>query len=257
MNKNKLAVVTGASGVIGRCIAMRLGDMGYDLLLVARGADTLDTTCRDLVKRCGVSCSTLVADLSETGGLQLLDARLKTLQPEVLVNNAGFGTAGIFSTSDAVSNAGMMHLNMLSPAHLCHAVLPGMCERGKGYILNISSLAAFQPSPGLALYGATKSFVLPFSEALNHELKNSGVSVTASCPGPVDTGFHQRAGTTKARFVRMGMQSSDAVAREALSAMFRRKPVVIHGRLNRMLVFSTRFVPRSWLATFAARFMKE
>jgi hypothetical protein len=107
------------------------------------------------------------------------------------------------------------------------------------------------------LYGASKSFVLPFSEALNHELKGSGLSVTASCPGPVDTGFHRRAGTEKSRFVRMGSQDSDTVAREALKALFRRKPVIIHGRLNRLLVFSTRLVPRSWLAGFAARFMQE
>jgi short-subunit dehydrogenase len=255
--KQKIAVVTGASGGIGLALSRQLAVKGYDLLLVSRNAQALDTVCSNLAEAHGVSCQFLAADLSSLEGLQALEQRLQDIEPEVLINNAGFGTAGSFADSDAISNAGMMQLNMVSLVQLCHAVLPGMRARRSGYILNISSLAAFQPAPGLALYGASKSFVLPFSEALNHELKGSGVSVTASCPGPVDTGFHRRAGTEKSRLVRMGTQNSDTVARKALHALFRSKPVIIHGRLNRLLVFSTRLVPRSWLAGFAGRFMQE
>lgn len=255
--KQQLAVVTGASGGIGLSIAVQLASKGYNLLLVARNATALESACSDLATRHGIHANYLTADLSEPQGLTQLCLKLQELQPTVLVNNAGFGSAGAFYDSDAGTNAGMMHLNMVSLVQLCHTVLPGMRARREGYILNIASLAAFQPAPGLALYGATKSFVLPFSEALHHELKGSGVSVTASCPGPVDTGFHRRAGTEKSRFVRMGAQDSDSVAREALRAMFARKPAIVHGRLNRLLVFSTRFVPRSWLAGFAARFMQE
>lgn len=255
--KQQLAVVTGASGGIGLEIARQLAVGGYNLFLVARNAQALENVCKELSAAHGIDCQWLVADLSEPQGLASLEQKLKEMEPAVLINNAGFGTAGSFRQSDPANNTGMMQLNMVSLVQLCHAVLPGMQARGSGYILNVSSLAAFQPAPGLALYGATKSFVLPFSEALHHELKGSGVSVTASCPGPVDTGFHRRAGTEHARFVRMGVQSSAAVAKEALQALFRRKPVIIHGRLNRLLVFTTRFVPRSWLAMFAARFMQE
>ncbi len=255
--KQQLAVVTGASGGIGLDIARQLAARGYDLFLVARNAQDLEKACKELSAGHGIASQYLTADLSEPQGLASLEQKLKEMEPAVLINNAGFGTAGTFCDSDAITNAGMMQLNMVTLVQLCHAVLPGMRKRGKGYILNISSLAAFQPAPGLALYGASKSFVLPFSEALNHELKGSGVSVTASCPGPVDTGFHRRAGTENSRLVRMGAQSSAAVAKEALQALFKRKPVIIHGRLNRLLVFSTRFVPRSWLAVVAARFMQE
>jgi short-subunit dehydrogenase len=257
MSEKQLAVVTGASGGIGLSLARQLAAMGYDLLLSARSETVLENIARELSAAHGIKASVLAVDLSEAAGLNALLARLHSEKPAVLINNAGFGTAGSFADSDAISNAGMMQLNMVSLVQLCHAVLPGMRVRRSGYILNISSLAAFQPAPGLALYGASKSFVLPFSEALNHELKGSGVSVTASCPGPVDTGFHRRAGTENSRLVRMGGQSSAAVAKEALQALFKRKPVIIHGRLNRLLVFSTRFVPRSWLAVVAARFMQE
>jgi short-subunit dehydrogenase len=257
MSEKQLAVVTGASGGIGLSIARQLATMGYDLLLCSRSEKALDRIAAELSDAQGIKASVLAADLSDPAGLNALLERLRNEKPVVLINNAGFGTAGPFAASDASSNAEMMQLNMLSLVQLCQMVLPAMQQAGKGYILNISSLAAFQPAPGLALYGATKSFVLPFSEALNHELKGSGVSVTASCPGPVDTGFHRRAGTENSRFVRMGAQDSDTVARETLNALFRRKPVIIHGRLNRLLVFSTRFVPRSWLAGFAARFMQE
>lgn len=255
--KQKLAVVTGASGGIGLELARQLAATGYNLYLIARNANTLSAVCSELSAKHSVSCDFMALDLSLPEGLSALEQQLQKMEPEVLINNAGFGTAGAFYDSDAITNAGMMQLNMVTLVQLCHAVLPGMRKRGIGYILNISSLAAFQPTPGLALYGASKSFVLPFSEALNHEMKGSGVSVTASCPGPVDTGFHKRAGTEKSRFVKMGAQDSASVAREALNAMFGRKPVIIHGRLNRLLVFSTRFVPRSWLAGFAARFMQE
>ena len=255
--KKQLAVVTGASGGIGLALAGQLAAKGYDLLLVARNGHALDTVCRQLTSEYAISCDYMALNLSIPEGLMALEQRLKGLDPEVLINNAGFGSAGAFHQSDAQTNAGMMQLNMVTLVQLCHIALPGMRKRGKGFILNLSSLAAFQPAPGLALSGATIAFVLPFSEALNHELKGSGVSVTASCPGPVDTAFHQRAGTEKSRFVRMGAQDSESVAREALKAMFGRKPLIIHGRLNRLLVFSTRFVPRSWLAGFAARFMQE
>lgn len=257
MLKKQLAVITGASGGIGLDLARNLAAMGYDLLLCARNREALESLCGELAATHKINCRYLAADLSETSGLQLLLQQLQDAEPEILINNAGFGTAGAFADSDAVLNAGMMQLNMVSLVQLCQAVIPGMRRRGSGYILNISSLAAFQPAPGLALYGASKSFVLPFSEAINHELKGTGVSVTASCPGPVDTGFHKRAGTEQSRFVRMGAKDSASVAREALKAMFSRKPVIIHGWLNRVMVFSTRLVPRSWLAGTAAKFMEH
>ena len=174
----------------------------------------------------------------------------KDIQIDYLINNAGIGEFGFFVDSKWERNEQMIDLNMKVLTHLCYLFLPNMMARKQGKIMNISSTAAFQPGPMMAVYFASKSYVLHLSEALNNEVKESGVSVTAFCPGPTDTHFMEDSKMSKSKLIEnMKLASSHSVALSGYRAMMNAKPVKIYGLWNKALAFSVRLVPRKWVIT--------
>ncbi|HXE56710.1 MAG TPA: SDR family oxidoreductase [Gemmatimonadales bacterium] len=252
--RRPLAVVTGASGGIGYELARLLAAADHDLVLVARSAGRLDAVATEL-GRSGGSVRPVAADLARPEGVsRLLDALPERgARVDVLVNNAGFGAAGPFAALELEAALEMIRLNVEALTHLTRAVLPGMLSRRRGRILNVASTAAFQPGPYMAVYYATKAYVLSFSEAIAEELRQSGVSVTALCPGPTLTGFQARAGIDAERLVR-GRVAQDAasVARAGFEGMMAGRRVVVPGALNRIHAAGVRLLPRSFVTTLAA-----
>ncbi|MFN8580592.1 MAG: SDR family oxidoreductase [Gemmatimonadaceae bacterium] len=242
-----LAVVTGASSGIGTDLAELLAKDGYDLLLVARRADRLAELSRKLAAVYGVTCTPAVADLAQASEC---DRLIRQLEPEqarlaILVNNAGFGTHGFFHEIPAERDLEMIDVNCRALTQLCKAVLPWMLAQRRGRILNVASVASFQPGPLMAVYYASKAYVLSLSEALANECEGTGVTVTASCPGPTVTEFTHAAGIAPgARTSGAPPMSSTVVASMSFDAMMRGRPVVVTGARNRFVVFMSRLLPR-------------
>ncbi len=187
------ALVTGASSGLGREFAARLAARGHDLVLVARSRDRLEAVAEELTKAHGVTVHVLVHDLARPGAGRAVARELaeRSLTVGLLVNNAGFGTAGRFEEIPAERDHDLLMVNVVALVDLTHALLPGMLERGSGAVLNVGSTAGYQPSPYLSVYSASKTFVLNFSLALRQEYRGRGIRVTALCPGPVETRFFE------------------------------------------------------------------
>src|SRR5277367_1518335 len=211
-------VITGASSGIGTELARGLARRGYPLVLVARRQDRLDELADDLRAQYTVGVDVLPLDLSDAGSREKLAERLRTEPIAGLCNSAGFGTSGMFHTLPVERESEQITLNALALMELTHAALPGMVERGAGAVLNIASIAAFQPLPGMAVYSATKAFVQTFSEAVHEGLHGTGVSCTVLCPGPVPTEWAQIA---DAEHVNVGFArvSPHDVAEAAIAGM--------------------------------------
>jgi short-subunit dehydrogenase len=238
----KVALVTGASAGLGVEFARQLSKRGHRLVLAARRKDRLDALAAELGNARSVEI-----DLGAPGAAAALIADLQGAgeTAELLVNNAGFGLHGRFDEADPERLRQMVDLNCGTLTDLCRAVLPAMVERRSGAILNLASTAAFQPAPGMAVYFATKAYVLSLSEALHEEVRRFGVRVTALCPGPTRTEFGEVAGFGGNRTVDRLSMDADEVVRKGLRALDRNKAVAITGTLNRIVAFSTRLVPRS------------
>ena len=245
-NRKGTALVTGASGGIGADLAILLAKDGHDLVLVARSAEKLDALGGELTGQFGVRCVTLVADLSTAEGpKEVVDAlAARGLTIDVLVNNAGYGLYGPFSETSLDAELKMIQLNVASLTYLSKAILSGMIARRRGKICNVASTAAFQPGPLMAVYYATKAYVLSFSEALSNELDGTGVTVTALCPGPTRTGFQAGAKMEESKLVRGKIMDSQTVARIGYEGLMKGKRVVIPGVKNKLLAQSVRFLPR-------------
>jgi short-subunit dehydrogenase len=254
----KTALVTGASSGIGLELARIFAREGYNLVLVARNADRLRQLASELEKAHGARSLILATDLTEPGAAAyVLDQTTRAgLQLDVLVNNAGFGQYGLFAENDLEECLRQIQLNVTTLTHLTRLYLPGMIERKSGRILNVASTAAFQPGPLMAVYFASKAYVLHFSEALANELNGSGVSVTCLCPGATVTEFHKRANATGQRLLKMGAMDARTVAEDGYRAMMAGKPVVISGFKNWLVAQSVRFSPRR-LVTAIARKTQE
>lgn len=239
-----LALVTGASSGIGREFVRVLARKGYDQIIVARRLERL-TALADELQPSGVMILPLKDDLREAGALQILaDAVRKTGRPlDVLVNDAGLGRAGEFSDMASADIDDQMRVNMIAPTHLIRQFLPDMVTRGRGRILNVASIAGYLPGPGMAVYYATKAFVLSLSEALWQETHGTGVTVTALCPGLTHTEFHERAHQAVGRF---GWMNADVVADIGVRAMLRGRRVVNAGGLNTLIAIVVHIVPH-WL----------
>jgi len=238
----KVALVTGASAGLGVEFARQLSKRGHRLVLAARRKERLEELAKELGKARAVAI-----DLSKTNAATKLMADLAANDEEVelLVNNAGFGLIGRFATADAKRLRQMIDLNVGTLADLCRAVAPGMIERKSGGILNVASTAAFQPGPNMAVYFATKAFVLSFTEAMHEELKPHGIHVTCLCPGPTRTEFGDVAGFGgNGMFDRVAMESPDVVT-AGLKGLDKNKAVVVPGLLNKISANSGRFAPRS------------
>ena len=254
--KGGIALITGASGGLGLEFAKLFAEQGHDVILVARSADKLNQVCAELSTRYGVEAVSYAVDLSNPEALEQLVPVLQGLHIDFLVNNAGFGDTGFFHERPWQVQQEMINLNILALSRLTHVCAQGMVQRGFGRILNIASTGGFQPSPFFNVYAATKSYVLSFTEALQEELRGTGVSATVSCPGPTETGFHARAGSHRSRIMSLGMMRSEQVAQQAFRAMMQGKTTVIHGWKNALMAFSIRLTPRFIAPKAAMYFMK-
>ena len=248
MSLKSFTLITGASGGIGYDLALLAAADGKNLVLVARSADKLDKLAETIRKSCKSEVITIIADLSEETGVSKLISELTTekIPIDTLVNNAGFGDFGDFAKADLPKNLEMIRLNISALTQLTHFAQQGMLKAGFGRILNVASTAAFMPGPGMAVYYASKAYVLSFSEALTRELKGSGVTLTTLCPGPTDTGFASTAGLGKSLMHRLlPAATSTEVALAGYTAMKKGKAIVIPGFVNKLSAMSPRFTPRS------------
>jgi len=254
----KTALITGASFGIGMEFARIFAREGYNLVLVARSADRLRQLAAELEKAHGARSLILAADLSDPGApAYVLDQTTRADIPiDMLVNNAGFGQYGYFAENDLEECLRQIQLNVTALTHLTRLYLPAMIERSSGRILNVASTAAFQPGPLMAVYFATKAYVLHFSEALANELHGTGVTVSCLCPGATATEFHKRANATSMKLLKFGSMDAAVVAEDGYRALMAGKPVVISGVKNWLLAQSVRFSPRR-LVTAIARKTQE
>ena len=244
------AIVTGASSGIGLELARLLAADGHQVVLVARSKDRLARLAEELP-----ASRSLILDLSDPAAPGKLAAEVPSA--DILVNNAGVGMFGPFAAADLGRTTAMIQLNIAALTELTHRYLPGMLERGTGRILNVASTAAFQPGPLMAVYYATKAYVLSFSEAVSEELRGTGVTVTALCPGPTASGFQAEAAMESSRLVAgRRLPSSAAVADVGYRAMLAGKPVAIVGIQNRLLAGSIRLTPRS-VVRRVVRYLQE
>lgn len=246
---NPVALITGASAGLGVDFARQLAAKGKRLVLVARRKYRLDALAAELGNSRAIG-----EDLSLPGAVDRLMAGLAAHgeHVELLVNNAGFGLTGQFADLDGKRQRQMIDLNCGLLTELAHAVLPGMIERKQGQILNVASTAAFQPGPGMAVYFATKAYVLSFSEALHEEVKRHGVAVSALCPGPTATEFGEVAGFGSSNLLDKVAAESGSVVQAGLAGLVAGKAVIIPGLMNKSTAQAHRFFPRSWVRKAAA-----
>lgn len=239
-----LAVLTGASAGIGHELAKLIAADGYDLVLVARREAELEVLAKELHDRHGIDATVCPADLTTKTGIRAVTRAVGKRDADVLINNAGFGLGGAFDEQDQTVVQRMIDLNITALTALTAAFLPRMKQRGSGRILNVASTAAFQPGPFMAVYYASKAYVLSFSEALAEECSKTGVTVTVLCPGYTPTEFHEVAGTTGVSLRGMPSPDTAGVASAAWDGTKRGKRIVIPGVANKIGVQSLRFSPR-------------
>jgi short-subunit dehydrogenase len=254
------ALITGASGGIGRELARLFAAGGHDLILVARSGGTLEELAGELRSRHGIAVRVMAADLARPESPEELSRELEQagVAVDVLVNNAAFGTFGAFAETDLHAELEELQLNVVTLTHLTKKLLPGMLARRRGGVLNVASTAAFQPGPLMAVYYATKAYVLSFSEALAEELRGTGVTVSVLCPGPTVTGFQKRADMEDSRLFSGPIKVMDAatVARAGYAGFRAGRRIVVPGVVNKLGVQSIRLTPRG-LATRVVRAMQE
>jgi short-subunit dehydrogenase len=243
------ALVTGASSGIGAAIAKELASRGYSLALTARREERLRSLATDLTEEHGVAAEAIACDLGDAAERERLSGELRERgrTVEVLVNNAGFGHQADFAPSPRERMVEMLRLNVEAVVDLTSRFLGPMVDRSRGSVINIASTAAFQPMPGSAVYAASKSFVLSFSEAVRTELRGSGVTVTAVCPGPVKTEFTDVAGIPGVEDRTPGAvwMSAEDVARHAVEGAERDRRVVVPGAINRATALAGQHSPRA------------
>ena len=249
------ALITGASGGIGLELARLFAADGFDVVLVARSEDKLRAVAEGFHNAHGITALVYPADLGDRAAPGRICDRLAAdgVQIDALVNNAGLAQFAPIATADQKQLDELLQVNIVALTDLTRRLLPGMLERGHGYVLNVASTAAFLPGPFMAAYYASQAYVLTFSIAVNEEVRGSGVSVTALCPGPVDTGFEARAGMTGSKLFKGNMSSAAEVAAFGYRAMKDRKPFVVEGQRNQFLTFLTRFGSRPMSAKVAMR----
>lgn len=260
MSSNSYAIVTGASGGIGFELAKLLAKDNYNLILIARNIEKLNEIKAELENEFSISVITIKKDLSvSTSSKELFDEiKTKNLNVSILINNAGFGDFGAFAECDLDKQLRMMQLNIVSLTELTRLFLPDFINQKEGKILNIASVAAFMPGPMMSVYYATKAYVLSFTEAISNELKGSGVSVTALCPGPTKTKFFDAAEVENPKFMQLlKMADSSSVAKYGYQSLKKGKVVAIPGFMNKLIVCLVRFTPRSVLRYLNGKLAKN
>ena len=254
------ALITGASGGIGYELAKLFAQDHYNLVLVARSAGRLSQLADELQRQHETSVKVIPLDLTSALAPQFLFDQLQREDSavDVLVNNAGFGKRGEFAKIPLQESLAQVQLNITALTHLTGLFAGPMLERRAGRILNVASTAGFQPGPFMAVYYATKAYVISFSEAVANELSGSGVTVTCLCPGPTDTGFQGRAGTENSILFRKGRpMSAGAVARDGYRGLMAGKTLVISGWRNWLLAEATRFGPRKLVTAVSRKVMDQ
>ena len=253
MTDQHTALITGASRGIGRELARLFARDGHALILVARSTGDLETLAADLRDKHSADVRVEPTDLSDPASRAALCERLAGVEVDVLVNNAGFGSNGAFHTLDLGRELAQIEVNIAALTDLTGRFLPGMVERGRGRVLNIASTAGFQAGPYMAVYYATKAYVIHFTEAIAVELSGTGVTATAHCPGATETAFAETAGNDKTKlFTKNAVASAEAVARHAYDAMWAGRPVAVHGITNKLGAVGTRFAPRAVVRALAS-----
>jgi short-subunit dehydrogenase len=246
-NARPVALVTGASAGIGRSFAYALADRGHDLVLVARDTARLEALGKEIGDAYGATCEVLTADLADGDALARVEARLGDADRPVdlLVNNAGFGTSGKFHTLPVEREEQEIRLNVVALVRLCHAALDAQVARGRGGVINVASIAGYQPTPGNATYGATKAFVSSFSQAVHEELKGTGVRCMVLSPGFTRTEFQARAGIDSSEVPGFLWQEAATVVDHALRAYDKGRAVCVPGPLNSATAAFTAVTPQA------------
>lgn len=255
-----IALVTGASSGIGAALCRELARHGHDLVLVARRTEPMTRLAEEL-SAIGATASVIASDLSRPGAAATLAHELASrgVAIEVLINNAGLGAAGRFDRIETRRIGEMLQVNMVALTELTRLLLPGMVARGRGKIMLVASIAGFSPGPHMAVYFASKAYVLSFGEALAYELAGTGVGVSVACPGATDTEFFTVAGssgTTMGRRLRRMMRPED-VAAEAYRGLAAGRTVVVTGAPNRLVAAAARYLPRRLVMPIASMMTSE
>jgi uncharacterized protein len=255
---SKTALITGASGGIGYELALLLARDRYDCILVARSRDKLSALATRLGSDFGITTLALAKDLSKPSAVDEIyeEVSAAAMKVDVLVNNAGFPVFGLFSQTELETELEMLQVNVVALTQLTKLFLKGMVERRYGRILNLASTAAFEPGPLMAVYYASKAYVLSFSEALANELRGTGVTVTALCPGPTRTGFQKRGVMEDSRLVQGQIADAQSVALAGYKGLIAGKTIVIPGFTNKLIPWIVRVSPRG-VVTRVVRRMQE
>lgn len=252
--EHQLAVITGASGGIGYELAIQFAKNGFDLVLIARRQVLLEQFAHELQQQFKIRTYPIVIDLTSAGSVEKLYEQIKALNRpvDVLINNAGFGYFAFFPESDINKTLQMLQMNITALTHLTRLLVEDMVERKSGKIMNVASTAAFQPGPLMAVYYASKAYVLSFSLALDRELQTSGIQVSALCPGATETGFKAVAELENSQLFDklkpMGIMTPEEVAAIAFKKFRRGKRIIIPGFMNKVVVFTNRLFPRKFMA---------
>lgn len=244
----KYTLITGASSGIGFELAHEFARHHHNLILVARSTQKLEELKAEIEKRYKVTAQVIGLDLSKNNSADELHKIVTklNLSVDILVNNAGFGDHGLFANSNMPRNEDMIVLNILTLTKLTQLFLPDMIKNKYGRIMNVASIAAFQPGPLMSVYYATKAFVLSFSEGLHEELLGTGVTVTALCPGPTASGFQVAANITDINILQtMSIPTSEVVARYGYDSLMNGKVVAVHGFLNNLMAITSGVTPRA------------
>lgn len=254
------ALITGASKGIGKAMATKLAKSGYHLLLIARSESALDALATQLITQFRVKVTYLALDLSQADSSRIAAnwCQQETNQLSILINNAGFGLWGDFANLELEEQMNMIQLNLDAVLRLTHHLLPLLKLQKQSYILNVASTAAYQAVPTLALYAASKAFILSYSRALRYELKNTNITVSCTCPGPTDTGFASRAGLDAlAELAEKFNMKPDKVAEISLAGMFHKKAEIIPGFLNKLSAFGVWLLPKVMIERITAGLYKR
>ncbi len=254
----KWALVTGASSGLGVEFARQLGQRGCNLILVARRQDRLEKVRDNIKEMYSVRVEVIVMDLATDSAPQNLwdEVNARDTHIDILINNAGYGLFGEFVNIPWENEQNMLKLDIITVTHLTKLFVKDMMKRNYGYILQIASIGAYQPSPTYASYSAAKSYVLNFGEAINYEIRNTGVSCTVLSPGITATGFLKVSGQKPSLYQRLVMMEPEKVAQIGIRAMLQRKSSIVPGFINKITIFSNRLMPRKLSAAIGNYLMK-
>ncbi|MBP2651438.1 MAG: oxidoreductase, family [Firmicutes bacterium] len=257
--KSKTVLITGVTSGIGRQLTYLFAKDGYDLILVARNKEKLDSLEKEIQKKYVVSTTGIIVDLTSNDACQQIAIEVKHLDKpiDILVNNAGFNVYGPLYKTEILDQQKLIQVNLITPTLLTRIFLPDMLKRGIGKILFIGSTGSFMPVAYNTVYGATKAYILSFAEALTQEVNGTGVSVTCLCPGATQTEFASKANMTRTRLFQTGVMDAKFVSRTGYNALMAGKPLVIAGLFNKIQVQAMKLTPRCIAAPLTRYIMSE